>query len=131
MEKLGKIKVKKLYDRCLNLVRKKPTGFLLFRKMGSFQGKIIHGYCNWTDLEVNPKGELLVTIYHECVHFLEPDWSETQVIYAESRLINCMSFLDHARFLKYAALKLYKSELLRDVTKQTKRKKIRKNKNLK
>jgi hypothetical protein len=83
-----------------------------------------HGYCNWTDLEFNPGGELLSTAYHECIHYLEPNWSETQVLYAESRIRNVMSYLEHARYLKYVSVKLYKSELLKHVFKTRKRKKI-------
>jgi hypothetical protein len=118
MEKLGKVKTKKLYTRCLNLARRKPAEFFLFKKMRG-----AHGYCNWTDLEFNPSGELLATAYHECIHFLEPDWCETQVRYAESRVINVSTLLDHALFLKYVAAKLYKSELQRHIQKKPKRKK--------
>jgi hypothetical protein len=118
MEKLGKIKTKRLYTRCLNLARRKPPEFFNFRKMRG-----THGYCNWTDLEFNPSGELLATAYHECIHYLEQDWSETQVLYAESRIRNVMTYLEHARFLKYISMKLYKSELLKHVFNKPKKRK--------
>jgi hypothetical protein len=118
MKKLGKIKIKKLYKRCLNLARRKPAEFFSFKKMRG-----AHGYCNWTDLEFNPNGELLATAYHECIHYLEPDWSETQVMYAESRVINVLTFLEHALFLKHVSAKLYKSELQKHIFNRPKRKK--------
>jgi hypothetical protein len=118
MEKLGKIKTKKLYTRCLNLARRKPAEFFSFRKMRG-----THGYCNWTDLEFNPAGELLSTAYHECIHYLEPDWSETQVMYAESRVRNLSSHLEHALFLKHISMKLYKSELQKHILNRPKKKK--------
>jgi hypothetical protein len=118
MKKLGKIRIKKLYKRCLNLARRKPPEFFSFKKMRG-----AHGYCNWTDLEFNPSGELLATAYHECIHYLEPEWSETQVMYAESRVINVLTFLEHALFLKHVSAKLYKSELQKHIVNRPKRKK--------
>ncbi len=118
MEKLGKIKIKKLYNRCLSLVKRKPAEFFLFKRMRG-----AHGYCNWTDIELNPSGELLSTAYHECIHYIEPKWCETQVLYAESRMRNIVTYLDHARFLKYISSKLYKSELQRHFSSRVKRKK--------
>jgi hypothetical protein len=124
MKKLGKIKIKRLYDRCLNLARRKPAEFFMLKKMRG-----AHGYCNWSELEFNPSGELLATAYHECIHFIEPEWCETQVLYAEKRIINNLSFLEHARFLKYIAMKLYKSELQRHAEiRRKKKKKITKKK---
>jgi hypothetical protein len=126
MEKLGKIKTKKLYNRCLNLARRKPPEFFSFKRMRG-----AHGYCNWTDLEFNPSGELLATAYHECIHYLEPDWSETQVLYAESRVKNIVSYLDHALFLKHISSKLYKSELQKHILNRPKRRKKKTNKTTK
>jgi hypothetical protein len=54
---------------------------------------------------------------------LEPEWSETQVLYAESRVRNFVTYLDHATFLKYVSMKLYKSELQKHIFKKPKKKK--------
>lgn len=120
MKKLGKIKIRKLYDRCVNLARRKPPEFFNFKKMRGADG-----ICNWEtdDIILDPRGEVLATSYHELIHYLEPDWSETQVIYAESRLRNNLTYLDHARFLRYIAAKLYKSELQRHILNRPKRRK--------
>lgn len=118
MEKLGKIKTKKLYKRCLNLARRKPPEFFSLRRMRG-----AHGYCNWTEIEFNPSGELLATAYHECIHYLEPDWNETQVLYAESRIKNISTCLEHAIFLKHIATKLYRSELQKHILNRPKKRK--------
>lgn len=118
MEKLGKIKIKRLYERCINVVRRKPPEFFLFKNMRG-----IEGLCNWDDITLDPRGQVLVTAYHEIIHYLQPDWCETQVLYAESRLRNNLTYLEHARFLKYVSMKLYKSELQRHFLNRPKRKK--------
>jgi hypothetical protein len=122
MKKLAKKEISTLYKRCLRLVKRKPAEFFSLRKMRG-----MHGLCNWTDLEFNPTGELLATVYHECIHYLYPEWSETQVLYAEKRVINGVSSLENAAFLKHVSFKLYKSELqknfLEKIEKRYKRKK--------
>lgn len=123
MEKLGKIKIQNLYERCLNLVRRKPPEFFLFKKMRGFQGS-----CNWDDIEIDPRGDFISTAYHECIHYVEPEWSESQVVYAESRMRNLLSYFDQARFLKCISVKLYKSELQRRKLVPSKKKKLKKSK---
>lgn len=119
MKKLKKYQLNQIHEKCLNLVRRKPPEFFLFKKMRGFQGS-----CNWDDIEIDPRGDFISTAYHECVHYLYPDWSETQVLYTESRLINSLSLLDITRFLKYLAIKLYKAELQKNMLKKKAKKKI-------
>jgi len=123
MKKLGKIKIQNLYNRCLNLVRRKPPEFFLFKKMRGFAGS-----CNWTDIELDPRSDFISTAYHECIHYVEPDWSETQVLYAESRMRNVLNYLDQAKFLKHISIKLYESERQRHFLEKPKRKLKKKNK---
>jgi hypothetical protein len=78
-------------------------------------------------LEFDHRKDLVRTAYHECVHYLYPAWSETKVLYTESRLINCVSLLDTTRFLKYLSTKLYKAELQKSLVEKRK-KKYKKNK---
>lgn len=119
MKKLTKRQLTQIHNRCLNLVRRKPTEFFIFKKMRKYEGS-----CNWTDIEIDPRTNLLGTAYHECVHYLYPDWSETQVLYTESRLINRLSVLDITRFLKYLTNKLYNGEIKKNKFKKIKKKKI-------
>lgn len=116
--KLSKNDIKEVYRSCLRLVKRKPPEFFVLRKMRG-----AHGYCNWTDIEINPNGEFLATAYHECIHFLYPDWSETMVLYAESRVINNVSSFDNARFLKYITDKIYTSALHKNLLQKRKKKK--------
>ena len=120
MSKLTKKHITEIYKRCLNLIKRKPPGFVIFKKLR---------YCGWCKpdedvLEIDPRKDMLRTAYHECVHYLYPSWSETMVLYAESRLINNCSVLDNAKFLKYLALKVYKSALSEA---KAKKRKTRKN----
>jgi len=122
MIRLSENEISTLYKRCLSLVKRKPAEFFSLKKMRG-----VHGICNWTDLVFNPSGELLATAYHECIHYLFPDWSETQVLYAEKRVINGVSQLENAAFLKHISNKIYKSEIqknfLEKIQKKSKRSK--------
>lgn len=127
MIKLTKKDVSIVYRRCLNLVKRKPPEFFSLKRMRG-----THGLCNWTDLVFNPSGELLATAYHECIHYLFPDWCETQVLYAEKRVINGVSQLENAAFLKHISSKIYKSEIQKNfLEKIEKRSKYKKRKYLK
>jgi hypothetical protein len=125
MEKFSKKDLLLIYKKCLNLVKRKPPEFFLFKKMRCYQGS-----CDYTSetLEFDHRKEFIRTAYHECVHYLYPDWSETKVLYVESRLINSISILDTANFLKYISLKLYKSELQKTISKKRKKKTYKKEK---
>jgi len=122
--KLTKNDVKHIYRRCLHLVRTKPPDFFNLRKMRG-----VHGYCNWTDIEINTKGEVLATAYHECIHYIYPDWSETMVLYAESRVINNATVFDNARFLKCIIDKIYKTALYDNLSQKRKKAKRKKKPN--
>lgn len=121
MKRLTKKQLNNIHNKCLNLVRRKPPTFFIFRKLGGY-----YGMCDYENdvLEIDHRRDILRTAYHECVHYLYPDWSETQVLYAESRLINSLSILDITKFLKYLAIKLYKGELIKKFTKKKKNKRI-------
>jgi hypothetical protein len=126
MKKITKKEISIIYKRCLSLVKRKPAEFFSLKKMRG-----THGLCNWTDLVFNPSGELLATAYHECIHYLFPDWSETQVLYTEKRVINGVSQLENAAFLKHISAKIYKSEIQKNfLEKIEKRSKYRKRKYL-
>ena len=127
MKKITKNEISIIYKRCLSLVKRKPAEFFSLKKM-----KGTHGLCNWTDLVFNPRGELLATAYHECIHYLFPDWSETQVLYTEKRIINGVSQLENAAFLKHISFKIYKSEIQKNFLEKIEKKaKYRKRKYLK
>ena len=105
MQKLSKRNIIEVYRRCLSLIRRKPSEFLLFKKLS------IYGWCLYDEdlLIIDHRKDLLRTAYHECIHYLYPTWSETMVLYAESRVINNVSILDNARFLMHLSAKLYDS----------------------
>jgi hypothetical protein len=121
MKKPNNRQLKILQEKCLNLVKQKSFDFFNFRKM-----KGCVGLCNWSDLELDYRKDVLPTAYHECLHYLYPDYSETYVRYLESRIINKCDVLDHSYFLKILSNKIYKSELQKHILKKRKNKKVKK-----
>jgi hypothetical protein len=113
MTTLSKKEIIKIHDKCVNLVKRKPAEFFQFRKM-----KASVGLCNWTDIELDYRRDLLSTAYHECVHYLFPNYSETMVRYIESRIVNVCDSLDMAYFLKILSNKIYKSELQKQISRK-------------
>jgi len=127
MERLTKKQLSLYHTRCVNLIRRKPPEFMVFKKLG------IYGWCRYEDdvLLVDHRKSPIRTAYHECLHYLYPDWSETRVLRIESRMINKLTMLEIAQFMKYVSIKLYKSELTKKIfktRKANKRKKIKKKK---
>jgi hypothetical protein len=125
MKILKKKEIAGIYLRCLNLVRRKPPEFVLFKKLRCY------GICDYEKdvLEIDHRKDMLRTAYHECVHYLFPEWSETQVLYTESRLINNTTILENARFLKHLSIKLYKSALQQSLKMHRRKRAKRSNKN--
>lgn len=124
MKRLTKKDVQNVYSRCLSLVRRKPAEFVVFKKLK------ICGWCLYEDdtVVIDHRKDMLRTAYHECIHYLFPEWSESQVIYAESRVVNSVSILDNIRFLKHLTAKAYKSALQKDLqVRRARRKKKLKN----
>lgn len=123
MRKLNKSHITDIYKRCLSLIKRKPPGFVIFKKLR------YHGWCKEAEdiLEVDHRKDMLRTAYHECIHYLYPAWSETQVIYAESRVVNNCSILQNVKFLKYLIEKVYSSVLKQNRAKKRKRKYAPKN----
>ena len=127
MEKYTKNDLSFFHKRCLNLIKRKPPEFMVFKKLGIF------GWCLYDEdtLLVDHRKSPIRTAYHECLHYLYPEWSETKVMRVESRMINKLSMLEIAQFLKYVSLKLYKHELSKNLIRKRKilkRKKAKKTK---
>jgi hypothetical protein len=104
--KFTKPQLNKLYDDCLNLIKHKKPEFFSIRKMRG-----IMGLCYDDMLEFDYRKDIIPTMFHECIHFLYPEWSETKVLTAEKRLINHITPLQIASFLKEISIKIYKNEL--------------------
>ena len=121
MKRLTKKDVQNVYNRCLSLVRRKPAEFFIFKKLK------ICGWCLYEEdaVIIDHRKDMLRTAYHELIHYLYPDWSETRVIYAESRIVNGVSILDNARFLKMLSLKTYECALLNERRARRKKKKLK------
>jgi hypothetical protein len=123
MEKMTKKKLSDLNKRCINLIRRKPPEFLVFKKLGIF------GWCLYDEdvLLVDHRKSPIRTAYHECLHYLYPEWSETTVLRVESKMINKLSMLEIAQFMKYISIKLYKAELSKTLKRKYKKRKKLKN----
>ena len=121
MKLFTKKDVQNVYNRCLSLVRRKPAEFFIFKKLK------ICGWCLYDEdvVVIDHRKDMLRTAYHELIHYLYPDWSESQVIYAESRIVNGVTILDNARFLKMLSVKTYESALIKERRARRKKKKYK------
>lgn len=95
-----------IYEKCLDLIKSKKPNFFSLRKMRG-----VVGLCHDDMLEFDYRKDIIPTMFHECIHFIYPEWSETKVLIAEKRLINHISTLQIAYFLKIISQKIYKNEL--------------------
>jgi hypothetical protein len=121
--KLSKSEVQDLYTRALRLTKTKPPEFFNLRKM---RGTV--GLCYFTDIELDYRRDIIPTAFHELFHYLEPEWSETDIRYAESRVMNVCSALEIAVFMKHLSTKIYKCEMQKLILEKGKKTKKRKKK---
>lgn len=100
--KLTKEESLSLFERIIDCVKTRKKGFFTLKKL-----KGVHGYCEWEDgILLDYRKDLIPTIIHECIHYLEPEWSEAQVVYSESRVVNSVSEDDITRLLMFFVKKL-------------------------
>ena len=100
--KLTKKESLELFERVVDVIKKQKGGFFTFKKL-----KGVHGYCEWEDgIILDYRKDLIPTIIHECIHLLEPEWTEAKVLYTESRIVNCISEDDVVRLLLHFVKKL-------------------------
>ena len=84
IQKLSKDESVELFGRIVNCIKLQKKGFFVLKKL-----KGVHGWCEWEDgVSLDYRKDLIPTIIHECIHLLEPTWSESQVSYSEKRVIN-------------------------------------------
>jgi hypothetical protein len=77
-------KALEFFERIIVCIKKQKKGYFYFKKLRG-----VHGYCEWDDgIVIDYRKDIVPTIIHECVHLLEPDWSEAQVCYTEKRIVN-------------------------------------------
>lgn len=102
INKLSKEESLLLFERIVESIQKQKKGFFVLKKLNG-----AHGYCEWDEgIVLDYRKEFVATIIHECIHLLEPDWSESQVMYSESRVINTISEDDVVRLLLFFVKKL-------------------------
>lgn len=118
MKELSEEDVNFLIRKCIDLARKKPPRFFRLKKMKNDEGS-----CNWTDIDLDPRCSILSTAVHECLHYLNPEWSEKRVLYTEEKILEMAKHIDLAKFLRYLGLKLYKTELYDQKAKSRKKRK--------
>lgn len=119
--KLSTEEIKNLYKKTLYLVKQKPPEFFNLRKM---RGTV--GLCYFTDIELDYRRDIIPTAFHELLHYLEPDWNESKIRYAESRIINACTSLEIATFMKHLANKIYHCEIQKLNPEETRKSKKRK-----
>lgn len=91
-----------LYEKIIACIKKQKKGFFVFKKL-----KGVHGYCEWEDgILLDYRKDLIPTIIHECIHFLEPEWAESRVLYAEKRVVNTITEDEVIKLLMYFVKKI-------------------------
>ena len=91
-----------LFERVISCIKTKKKGFFFLKKL-----KGVHGWCEWEDgIILDYRKDLIPTIIHECIHLLEPEWSEAQVSYSERRVVNTICDDDVIRLLMIFVKKL-------------------------
>ena len=74
--------------RLYYLLRKHPDN-IDFRKLG---GGVYGYYEPETDeITIDHRRDLIPTLIHESLHKFHPDWSETDVLHEESRIVNFLT----------------------------------------
>ncbi|MBI3290896.1 hypothetical protein HYZ76_01280 [Candidatus Falkowbacteria bacterium] len=80
---------------------KRQSDYLIGRIHGLFRAaeikivlkKLNNGNTGETDhsvITIDPRGEVIATFIHECLHVLYPDWSEDKVIKTEDEIVQCL-----------------------------------------
>ena len=92
----------KIFNKIIKLIKESDIDFFKLRKL-----KGAMGYCEWEDgISLDYRRELVPTLIHECIHFLYPSWSETQVLYAEKRVVNSINLMQVIKILKHFTSRL-------------------------
>lgn len=97
--KLSKIECNKLYNSIIVLIKKSDSKFFKLKKL-----KGAMGYCEWeVGILLDYRREFIATLIHECIHYLRPAWPESQVLYAEKRIINTITIKQIIKLIKVFA----------------------------
>ena len=118
---LNQKQIGSLMRRCIRLAQKAPVDFFYIKKLKGCQGL---WYPERTENDpmdsgrfhdkkhiiLDPRRGFIGTLIHELIHELEPDWTERQVLYADSRCVNCASLHLILKLLKVVVDKVYKRE---------------------
>jgi hypothetical protein len=108
---LSNYRCNNIFKDIIRLVKSKPPSFFQIKKLRGYSG-----WCVWDDvvagdhIQLDYRHCLLSTAIHECVHYLFPEWPETQVRYAEKRIINNVNTLSLSKLLLELTNKIYQCE---------------------
>lgn len=92
----------KIYHKIVKLVKTAEPRFFRFKKL-----KGVMGYCEWENgIILDYRRELFSTLIHECIHYMYPEWNESQVLYAEKRVVNSINSKQVIKLLKVFVLQL-------------------------
>ena len=87
IQKISKEESITLFQRIIFCIKSQKKGYFVLKKL-----KGVHGWCEWDDgISLDYRKDLIPTLIHECLHLLEPNWSESQIAYAERRVVNTIT----------------------------------------
>jgi len=85
-----------LFNQIIYFIKSSEDKFFKLKKLRGAMG-----YCMWENgIFLDYRNELVPTLIHECIHYLNPDWCESQVLYAEKRVINSITSEQVIKLLK-------------------------------
>jgi hypothetical protein len=111
MIKLSDYRCNNIFKDIIRLVKSKPPSFFHIKKLRGYAG-----WCVWEDtligdhIQLDYRNCLLSTAIHECVHYLYPEWCESQVAYAEKRIVNTIDSFFLSKLLVELTNKIYQCE---------------------
>lgn len=82
-------------SRMYKLMKAEPD-IVVLKKLSSN----IHGLCDFENIYLDYRKDLVSTLIHEFLHYMYPNWSETKVLKEESKIVNALSVAQVKNILK-------------------------------
>jgi hypothetical protein len=96
-----------LIEKIIKLLKAKPPEFFQFKKIYGSTTGLFKG----DHIELDFRKDLVQSIIHECLHVIDPDWSETAVMKLERSIIKEITNLQVATILQILSRKIKYTEI--------------------
>jgi hypothetical protein len=96
-----------LINKIIKFLKSKPSSFFQFKKI---HGRTT-GFFKGDHIELDFRKDLVQSTIHECLHAINPDWSETKVIKLEKAIVKEITNIQVATILQILARKIKHTEI--------------------